>query len=108
VIPSENSNGSPITNYEIWRDIGSNLGDIDTQETDYDGTSAQFTITGLDPGIFYKFAILAVNVEGKSDLSTYLTIVSSELPDKPAGIYKNSALSSQTSILLYWDKVLDK
>ena len=47
IVESEDANGSPIYAYEIWRDIGENLQEIDTKVEDYDGVSLRHTITGL-------------------------------------------------------------
>ena len=66
------------------------------------------TITGLTPGLFYKIAVVAVNGEGPSDMSTYVTIATSALPDPPSGIFKKAALSDQTSLYLFWTKVADQ
>jgi len=39
------TNGSPITRYEIWRDLGSNdAAGLTTNVTSYDGKSMQFQI----------------------------------------------------------------
>lgn len=51
--------------------------------TDYDGTFAQHTITGLDAGVYYKFAIIAINGDADSNMSDYVTIATTELPDQP-------------------------
>ena len=83
VQPSVDANGSPITLYEIWHDIGENVQEIDQKVTDYDGESPRHTITGLTPGLFYKFAVIAINAEGPSTMSTYVTVATSSLPAQP-------------------------
>ena len=35
-------------------------------------------------------------------------MASSELPGKPAAIYKDRSVSDQTQLLVYWDKVADE
>ena len=55
--------------------------EIDQLVEDYDGASLRHTITGLDSGLYYKFAVIALNSEGSSAMSTYVTIATSELPD---------------------------
>jgi hypothetical protein len=75
---------------------------------DYDGVSLRHEITGLDIGLLYKFAVIAVNSEGNSEMSSYVTIATSSLPDQPQTIFKSAAISNQTSLYLHWDKVADK
>lgn len=79
---SEWSNGSPITSYEVWTDQGDNLSEIDTKETLYDGSSMSYTLTGLTPGLVYKIAVKASNVEGTTGFGYYAAIGASELPDQ--------------------------
>jgi hypothetical protein len=56
---TSNSNGSPITGYEVWRDLGDGMSELVHKESTYDGTSMQFTLSGLTPGKIYKIANLA-------------------------------------------------
>jgi titin len=105
VLPSRDSNGSPISSYELWRDSGENLEAISIQVADFDGGTTVHQVTGLDPGLLYKFAVYAINAEGTSQSSLYTTMASSELPSKPVAIYKDAVVSNQTQLLVYWDKV---
>ena len=54
------------------------------KEADYDGTSMQFTLSGLTPGKIYKISNLAQNSIGSSPLSDYVMIGATVLPDPPA------------------------
>lgn len=67
---------------------------------DYDGVSPSHSISDLTSGLYYKIAVVALNAEGSSDKSTYITIATSELPDQPLAIVKNTDLSDQTSLYL--------
>ena len=66
LLTSRNSNGAPITSYEVWRDIGNSLSELTINETTFDGKSNNFTIRGLTPGVIYRIASLAKNSEGAS------------------------------------------
>ena len=104
---TQNSNGSPITGYELWRDEGDDTSDLTVQETNYDGVSTDYQLTGLTPGVIYKIATLAVNNEGKSVLGEYVLIVASELPSPTGGIYKVTEQSSKTKLTIRWDASVD-
>lgn len=101
------SNGAPITGYELFRDSGDHTSELTTKETSYDGSSMQFTVESLTPGVVYKIAVLAYNSEGSSDLSEYVMIAATELPVATAELYKDSELSDKTSLTVSWDKVTD-
>jgi len=107
ILPSINNNGSPIYEYQIFRDIGENVDEINIKIEDYDGASETHQITSLTPGKFYKFATKALNSEGESTLSDYITIATSDLPAKPSTITKNTGLSDKTQLHLQWNKVSD-
>lgn len=50
--------GSQITSYKLKRDEGnstSGSGDIDVLVTGYDGSSESHEVTGLTPGLIYRF-----------------------------------------------------
>jgi hypothetical protein len=66
VQPSRDSNGSPISSYQLWRDTGEGLQDISTQVPDFDGSTITHTVTGLEQGRYYRFAVYALNDEGTS------------------------------------------
>jgi hypothetical protein len=104
---SMDSNGAPITGYVLYRDLGDNLSDLTEQEANYDGTSMQFTLESLTLGVIYKIALLAHNSEGSSELSEYVIIGASELPQSTATLYKDTLLSTNTALTVSWDKVVD-
>jgi hypothetical protein len=104
---TSNSNGSPITSYEVWRDLGDGMSEMTHKETTYDGSSMQFTLSGLTPGKVYKIANKAFNNIGSSAFSDYVMIGATLLPDPPGQIYKVSQLSSKTALTVSWDKSAD-
>ena len=67
VNPTLQSNGSPITAYQVWRDQGNYSSDLTTMETSYDGMSSTFVLQNLTPGVKYRIAVVAANLEGDSD-----------------------------------------
>lgn len=107
LLTSRNSNGAPITGYEVWRDMGNDQSDLTINETSYDGKSNNFTIKGLTPGVTYRIASLAINSEGASLLGDYLIIGATELPQPTSHIFKVSKLSNKTAITVGWEKVED-
>jgi hypothetical protein len=54
----------------------------------------EYTISGLTPGVIYKFASLAINSQGESEMSHYVLIGATELPPAPTNLYKKSLLSN--------------
>jgi hypothetical protein len=52
--------------YKIYRDAGNLSSPVDIQETGYDGFDATYTITGLTPGMNYRFRYYASNKFGDS------------------------------------------
>lgn len=102
------SDGAPILGYQVWRDLGDNLSELATKETNYDGKSLQYQLTGLTPGVTYKIASLAFNSEGSSPLSYYVSIAATSLPDAPAALFKDPLKSTNSSVHIYWDRVADK
>jgi len=107
ILPTLDNNGAPVSRYQVWRDNGENLNPVQAAVPEYDGTSAVFTVPGLTAGKIYKFSVLAVNSEGESDLSLYTPAAVSPLPNQPVALFKNSKLSNETMISLYWDRVPD-
>ena len=63
--------------------MGDGMSEITHKEATYDGTSMQFTLTGLINGSIYKIANLAKNSIGSSHLSEYVMIGATELPLPP-------------------------
>lgn len=107
ILPTLDNNGAPVQSYQVWRDNGDNLNPVTERVAEYDGTSPIFAVPNLTAGKIYKFSVKAVNSEGESAISIYMAAAASSLPSKPAAIFKNSKLSSETSISLYWNKVPD-
>jgi hypothetical protein len=62
-------------------------------------------VTGLTPGLKYRFVEQAENAAGKSVISYETIIVAAELPSKSSLIEKVTALSNKTSIHVKWSRV---
>lgn len=57
--------------------------------------------------MIYKFACVAVNDQGSSDLGDYIQIAAAALPLPPVMLYKDLTLSSKTAISISWSQVND-
>jgi hypothetical protein len=97
------ANGAPIERYEVWRDGGADddLG-IQTNQTTYDGHAMTFELAGLQTGVIYKIAAVAVNSQGDSVKSDYVLIAATELPQAPSLIEKDRLISTQSSLHVSW------
>lgn len=103
---TKDNGGSYILGYKIKRDAGDLSSPVDIEETDYDGASPQFTITGLTPGVKYRFRYFATNEFGDSEPSLTVTVAASTLPEPPIDIEVDWTLSSKTSLFIRWSEPL--
>lgn len=79
-----NPRGTPITGYEVWWN-GGGLGTTYTKLTDVGATPLQYTLaSGVTPGEFYSFKIIAKNGVGPSLLSAATQIRAATVPMTPA------------------------
>lgn len=83
---TKDNGGNKITTHKLFRDEGNLTSDIDTLVSAYDGSAAEFTVTGLSAGMVYRFAYFAENDFGASDSSQVLTIASTSLPEPPVDL----------------------
>ena len=68
--------------------------------------SGHYKVTGLTPGLQYRFVTTASNAIGESEFSTEVSWYSAELPSKPAALSRGSQ-STRTQIELDWPVHLD-
>ena len=104
-MPSTNSNGAAISEYEIYRDAGDGLTEVVTLV--YTGVAGNYQVTGLTSGSIYRFATLAKNTEGSSPKSELTIIAAASLPSQPINIVRNNALTNETALVIEWDRVAD-
>ena len=71
--PSTDNNGAIVTKYYLYRDDGDYSSTLNITETGYDGVSLTYTVTGLTPGVIYRFAVAAQNSIGLSPMSYQTT-----------------------------------
>lgn len=107
IIYVDDDNGAAVDRYEIYKDGGNFTSTVSTLVSGYNGNDPQFTVTGLTPGVIYRFGLVAVNKIGPSQMSNFSTFASASNPSKPTIITKDSSFSSKTSIMVSWPKVSD-
>lgn len=83
---STDNGGGKIEKHILFRDGGDLSTPVETEVTDYNGVDKQYTVTGLSPGVKYRFNYAAHNFLGDSPKSLTLTASSSSLPDPPIDI----------------------
>jgi len=84
------------------RDEGDLQSAIETEVESYNGQDSQHEVTGLTPGLVYRFAYLAVNEFGTSVQSEVLTIAASALPNAPISLAVDWSKSSKTALWIDW------
>ena len=83
---STDNGGGKIEEHLLYRDGGDLTTAVEIEVTDYNGVDTQYTVTGLTPGVKYRFNYAAANFLGESQRSLTLTASSSSLPDPPKDI----------------------
>ena len=86
---------APITRYEYSKDSGETFENIPGSGAETD----RYTVTGLDNGTAYTFAIRAVNVIGEGPHASANATPTESTPDKPA----LRANAGDTQVHLEWD-----
>lgn len=105
IIPVADNNGAHITKYYLFRDAGDYSSEVNIPITSYDGVSLTHTVTGLTPGLKYRFVSQAENAAGISPVSYETIIVAAALPGKTNLLEKVYSLSNKTSIHVRWNRV---
>ncbi len=59
-------------------------------------------MTGLKPGLTYKFVVKSRNIIGFSDYSESVTILAAQIPDSPTNLTNNPQVTSANQIGLTW------
>lgn len=86
ITPVSDNNGAFVTKYYLFRDAGDYASEVNIPVSNYDGVELTYTVTGLTPGLKYRFTLQAENYAGKSPVSYETIIVAAELPSKPTFI----------------------
>lgn len=55
IIPVADNNGAHITKYYLFQDSGDYSSEVNIPVTSYNGVSLTYTVTGLTPGLKYRF-----------------------------------------------------
>jgi hypothetical protein len=69
----------------------------------YKGLDTLYEVTGLTPGLEYRFAYFAINEFGTSAPSWVLTVASSELPNPPENLQVDWTQSSKSTLKVFWE-----
>nr|AIG55740.1 secreted protein [Thraustotheca clavata] len=96
--PSDNG-GSPITDYQVYMDSGSNNFVLQTLQGNFPYSYSMY-VGGLTAGKTYRFTVRAINAIGSSPNSPPLTVVMASTPSTPAAPTILNVLPS--SIQLSW------
>lgn len=107
IIPVLDNKGSYIQSYKVLRDNGDFNSDVDIVVGSFTGSTLTQTVSGLSPGVKYRFGITATNEIGESEISQFTIIAAASLPSAPTLITKDSSLSNKTAITVQWPKVPD-
>jgi hypothetical protein len=95
---TDDSGGTPVLLYKIYRDAGNDFTSNYVEMTSYDGQSSTFTATVLNDGIvngkIYRFVYVANNALGDSDYSNEMIAGIGAPPIKPSAPLKNVQLSN--------------
>jgi hypothetical protein len=79
--PGTSNGGTPVIDYTLWSDAGSN--GITYQPVVTSLTSTSYTVTGLGLGITYTFRVQSRNAFGLSTFSATTSILAAQQPDIP-------------------------
>jgi len=106
---TDDSGGTPVLRYKIYRDAGNDFTSNYVEMTSYDGQSSTFTATVLNDdlvnGKIYRFVYVANNALGNSDYSNEMIAGIGAPPIKPSAPLKDAKLSNQTSTFIYWNRI---
>ena len=100
---SNDSGGSKITGYELWRDTGVQ-GSSFSKVVGYADNSMETTINGLTSGATYTFKFRSFNVVGFSEFSEQARFAIASPPAKPVTPTKDMQMSTKTSIYIKWSE----
>ena len=101
-----NNGGSEITGTKIFRDAGNYSSNINIEVAPYSGGS-QYKVTSLVNNTLYRFTYVAINSIDSSAQSTPVLVQTSTKPKQLSAPQVNRALSSKTSLYIYWESVED-
>ena len=92
--------GKPITDYKLFWDNGSaGASFVAATPSSVGDATPQVTVnTGLSPGTFYQFKVLAVNEISDGALSDAVSFIAADYPDAPTNVVKVLADAGQIQI----------
>jgi titin len=91
-MPPTYNGGSPVTGYRIEWDNGTGFWSVHTASK----TDSSLTVTGLVAGTSYLFKVAAINSIGTSAFSNNFRITAAFVPDPPAALTIDYALTNGT------------
>ncbi len=98
--PPEYDGGSTVTNYTIFRAVGSS--NIDTYVT-LSSHQLQFNDTSVEDGVVHRYKIIALNSEGSSDPSEEISAIPTGHPSVPRNL---EVMTYSNSVKLSWEMPL--
>ncbi len=91
-MPPTYNGGSPVTGYRIEWDNGTGVWSVHTAAQ----TDSSLTVTDLVAGTSYLFRVAAINSIGTSAFSNNFRITAAFVPDPPAALTIDYALTNGT------------
>lgn len=105
--PTTDDGGSAIIKYKLMVDEGNNLQSSFSEITSYDGFATPYTVTiatdSLQNGSIYRFAYIANNIYGDSDLSLELLAGLGNVPPAPQNLRVQLLPQMFDSLIVKWD-----
>lgn len=94
IVPVTDNNGATVLQYSLFRDAGDYSSNVNIPVNTYDGVSLTTVVSGLTPGLKYRFTVQASNSAGMSLMSYETIVIAANLPTTPTLIVKDSANSN--------------
>lgn len=69
-------------------------------------TETKEIVTGLSPGVTYKFKVRARNIVNYGQYSSALQVLAAQIPDKPATLSNVASITNAGQIGLVWEAPL--
>lgn len=101
--PSTDNGGSPILEYQVYRDAGDDYSSSFTYIGSILPGSLIYEVTSGTVGVTYRFKVVVVNGVGSSEDSDEAYIAFGDAPVKPNAIDSSTAVTTRTTITVYWD-----
>jgi hypothetical protein len=101
----EDIGGTPIIDYEVYWDAGSQGSNFEMLQTSTLGMNVYYLQSGIVPGNYYQFKVRALNYIGLSPYSKFIRIIAASLPQKPINLARVG--STVESVTFSWSKNTD-